>query len=459
MEQRNGRIDRKLQRADVVRCHYFIFTQRPEDHVLEVLLKKTETIFKELGSLTPVLERRLSHIQERGIRRRAADAAIKEIEAEDPATAERRTSAEELEEARERGARLQRQLKELESIYENSKENLGFEAVQFRQALSESLRMLDAPPLHALGPMKTPHGMLERWKFPALDRRAGADPTWADTLDAIRTPRSKDQKLWEWRRESELRPVVFADTGTIDNDVVHLHLEHRVARRLLGRFLAQGFVHHDLFRACVLAYDDPFPRVVLFGRLSLYGANAARLHDELVAVSARWTNPKLKRPPLQPYSQSVEQKLLDQLDQALIDSNPSTVSPHAVEILADSIDQDAAELAGLLQERCENLRQRAIRMLEDRGKREASDMAEILELQRKRIATEAQKYDQNRQLEMNFDQDTKRQREADYRHWQRRLDAIERELSDEPVRIRASYEVKATRIEPVGIVYLWPTSM
>jgi hypothetical protein len=91
--------------------------------------------------------------------------------------------------------------------------------------------------------------------------------------------------------------VVFEDTGTIDQDVVHLHLEHRVARRLLGRFLAQGFVHHDLFRACVLTYDDPFPRVVMFGRLSLYGASAARLHDELVAVSARWTSPK-GRPPL-----------------------------------------------------------------------------------------------------------------------------------------------------------------
>ncbi len=188
MEQRNGRIDRKLQRADVVRCHYFIFTQRPEDRVLEVLLKKTETIFKELGSLTPVLERRLSHLQERGIKRRAADATIKEIEAEDPATAERRTSAEELEETRERGARLDRQLKELESIYENSKKNLGFEAVQFRQALSESLRMLGAPPLQPLDPMKTPRRLLERWEFPALDRRAGADPTWAETLDALRTP-------------------------------------------------------------------------------------------------------------------------------------------------------------------------------------------------------------------------------------------------------------------------------
>jgi hypothetical protein len=459
MEQRNGRIDRKLQRADVVRCHYFVFTQRPEDRVLEVLLKKTKTIFEELGSLTPVLQRRLNNLQERGIKRRAADATIREIEAEDPATAERQTSAEELEETRERGARLNRQLGELETIFENSKRNLGFEAVQFRHALSESLRMLDAPALKPLEPIKTPRGkLLDRWEFPALDRRAGADPTWADSLDALRPPRQQDQKFWEWRRASKLRPVVFDDTGTIDNDVVHLHLEHRIARRLLGRFLAQGFVHHDLFRACALPYDDPFPRVVLFGRLSLYGANAARLHDELVAVSARWTSPK-GRPPLQPYSQTAEQRLLDQLEKVLLNPDGGTVPPRAVEILADSVDQDAAELAGLLQERCENLRQRAIRALADRAEREARDMAEILELQRKRIATEAQKYDQNRQLEMQFDQETKRQREADYRHWQRRLDAIEHELSDEPARIRASYEVKATRVEPVGIVYLWPSSM
>ena len=42
MEQRNGRIDRKLQRADEVRCHYFVLPQRPEDRVLQVLVQKTE---------------------------------------------------------------------------------------------------------------------------------------------------------------------------------------------------------------------------------------------------------------------------------------------------------------------------------------------------------------------------------------------------------------------------------
>ncbi|WP_442946258.1 helicase-related protein [Nostoc sp. 'Peltigera membranacea cyanobiont' 232] len=36
MEQRNGRIDRKLQRSPVVHCYYFVLPQRTEDKVLDV---------------------------------------------------------------------------------------------------------------------------------------------------------------------------------------------------------------------------------------------------------------------------------------------------------------------------------------------------------------------------------------------------------------------------------------
>ena len=50
IEQRNGRIDRKLQPASEVRCHYFVLPQRVEDRVLDVIVRKTETIKKELGS-------------------------------------------------------------------------------------------------------------------------------------------------------------------------------------------------------------------------------------------------------------------------------------------------------------------------------------------------------------------------------------------------------------------------
>src|SRR5438477_11072784 len=47
LEQRNGRIDRKLQREPEVRCHYFFHRQRPEDRVLQVLVRKTDIIRRE----------------------------------------------------------------------------------------------------------------------------------------------------------------------------------------------------------------------------------------------------------------------------------------------------------------------------------------------------------------------------------------------------------------------------
>jgi SNF2 family DNA or RNA helicase len=48
MEQRNGRIDRKLQPNPVVFCHYFFYWQREEDRILRVLVRKTEKIREQL---------------------------------------------------------------------------------------------------------------------------------------------------------------------------------------------------------------------------------------------------------------------------------------------------------------------------------------------------------------------------------------------------------------------------
>src|SRR5262249_23028410 len=67
MEQRNGRIDRKLQRAAEVRCHYFVYAQREADRVLEVLAERTKMIHEELGSMPPVLEERMTRRLAHGI--------------------------------------------------------------------------------------------------------------------------------------------------------------------------------------------------------------------------------------------------------------------------------------------------------------------------------------------------------------------------------------------------------
>jgi hypothetical protein len=42
------------------------------------------------------------------------------------------------------------------------------------------------------------------------------------------------------------------------------------------------------------------------------------------------------------------------------------------------------------------------------------------------------------------------------RSWERRLEQFDRDLSTEPDRVAGFYDVRAQRIEPVGLVYLWP---
>ena len=328
MEQRNGRIDRKLQPHDDVYCHYFYYHQRPEDLVIAALVRKTKKILKELGCMNAVLDSRLTKTMQRGIRRDSIEAQEREILDANLDPEHRQAIDEELEATRERQQALREQIDRLRNLLESSQKSIGLKEDHFRSAISCALQLLGAEPLKPL-PAGDNDNRPPRAEFPRLDERQGADSTWAYTLDALRVPRERDQKPWEWRQTSPLRPVVFQDGGTLDDEVVHLHLEHRVVKRLLGRFTAQGFALHDLSRACLAQTSDAIPRVVLLGRLCLYGPGAARLHEELVPITARWIDPKVRKESLAPYARESETKTMDLLEQALL--------PYAGARIGDSV--------------------------------------------------------------------------------------------------------------------------
>jgi len=455
LEQRNGRIDRKLQPAEVVRCHYFVLAQRAEDRVLEVLVKKTETIKKELGSLSKVIDDNVERLLKGGIRHSEADKLADKIEKADLAEEFKRVTEEELEAARERQDDLKAQIAQCRGLLEKSRKWVGFEAEPFRQALSSALSVIEASPLMR---GKDEHGRAT-WTFPPLDRAAEADPSWAATLDTLRTPRRPKQKIAEWRREAPIRPVVFEDAGVLTDDVVHLHLEQRVAQRLLARFRSQGFIHHDLSRACLAQAADSIPRLVLLGRLSLYGSGAERLHEEIVPVAARWVDPDRRKDPLQAYAREAETNTLRLLEESLSKGTCKAIAREVQERLLASAQRDISELLPQLEPRAEELAALALQKLQERGEREARDLREILERQRERVRQELSKHDKEwRQLELDFgdDRDGWRQLEANVRSWRERLAQFDRDLETEPDRIRGFYEVRAQRVEPVGLVYLWP---
>jgi hypothetical protein len=92
LEQRNGRIDRKLQPAKQVFCRYFRYEQREADIVLDALMRKTEVVQEQLGSAGQVIEKRITmRLAEGGIDRGQAKALAKAIEEE--TDAERLTRA------------------------------------------------------------------------------------------------------------------------------------------------------------------------------------------------------------------------------------------------------------------------------------------------------------------------------------------------------------------------------
>ena len=452
IEQRNGRIDRKLQPAPEVRCHYFMLPQRIEDRVLEVLVTKTETIKRELGSLAKVIDDDVEQQLRRGIRHDEAEKLKAEIERADLDAARKRATAEELEDARERQDDLNAQIERCRTLLERSRTWARFDEQPFRDALSCALELLGAPPLQQRNDERG-HPV---WAFPPLERRAKTDPSWTATLDSLRPPRELNEKLADWRKHAPIRPVVFKDAGALSDDTVHLHLDQRVAQRLLARFRAQGFVYNDLSRACLAQTKDSIPRVILLGRLALYGQGAERLHEDLVPVAARWIEPSRRRGKLRAYARDAETRTLALLDDALGSHGPLPNEVIQQRLLA-AAPADIDALRPQLEHRAKEQAKAAAAQLAERGEREAQLLADTLSAQRERVVEEIERHDaQFRQLTLGFKREETRQLEADVHHWRQRLKQFDGDMQAEPQRIRAFYEVRAKRVEPVGLVYLWP---
>jgi superfamily II DNA/RNA helicase len=122
LEQRNGRIDRKLQPSPVVFCRYFIYEQREEDVVLQALVRKTEKIQDELGSAGQVISERINRrLTQDGIR--GASRLAREIEGDGEfADEQSRTAVEEMDDTViARRARQAKELDDLRAALENSR--------------------------------------------------------------------------------------------------------------------------------------------------------------------------------------------------------------------------------------------------------------------------------------------------------------------------------------------------
>lgn len=458
LEQRNGRIDRKLQPAKLIACRYFRYEQREADIVLDALIRKTEAIRNQLGSVGQVIEERVAkRLAEGGIRQGAAAELANAIEAESDADRLARARAQMDDEERIRFEKIAKEQRELQRVLEESQNKVGVNQDDLRHVVEVAL---DRAGLSFDEAKADSVGAVQTYRFDPAHMAFKNEAGWADAFDDLRVrPRKRGERYSEWRRNSPIRPIAFKPPVLPDGrdapNVVQVHLEHRLVRRLLSRFLSQGF-QSNLSRISVIMGPGAQPRIVLMGRLSLYGAGAARLHEEVIPVAAIWTEAERGKKPLTALGESGESRTLDQLEQAL--RAATAAPPMAIARIQALVAQDITDLRPALERIAGERTATATALLRKRGDEESRSLRGLLERQRNRIAKAAAEFDPNQLALPGIGEEERREQESDRRHWTARLGRLDKEIQTEPERILRSYDVTASRLEPVGVVYLWPVS-
>lgn len=453
LEQRNGRIDRKLQPSPQVWCRHFMFDQREEDIVLDALVRKTERIRTELGSAGQVIGDRITErLMRHGIHKARDLAAAVEAEPADERANRARVDLDD--ETQRRQTRLKRELDDLRRTLETSRIRVGVVPAELQATVNAALVRAEGS-LDSAGAGRAGDAALFQLDPNALPFR---EPGWADAFDDLRDRRRKrGERVAEWRAASPVRAVAFSPPtlpdGTEAPGVVQLHLEHRLVRRLLSRFLSQGF-QSGLQRVCVIAGQGAQPRAVLLGRLALYGPNAARLHEEIIPVTAPWIEAARDSAPLRAFGDRGQESTLAQLDASLRD--PRRPPPHATARATHWARKDAEDLAPELARRAEAAKVAAQAALADRGREEAASLRGLLLAQRDRILAADRELDGPQLL--LFEDEERKQLRLDRAHRSRRLKELEHEIEQEPRRVETGYRIVASRLDPVGLVYLWPVT-
>lgn len=273
---------------------------------------------------------------------------------------------------------------------------------------------------------------------------------WTPVFDQLRVrPRNKDETVAEYRQNAPVKKVSFSpvkDGDRLITGIEHLHLEHRLVRRLLAQFDSQGF-RSRLERTAVLQTVIERPRVVLLIRLTLYSKGANRLHSEIIPVAASVNLNGVT--PLKVEGQTASEVYRSLQEAIQSSSRPDELTCDEYRKRASTDAQSLREIAQqLARESEDNVR----RELTKNGEDQALSLKLLLEQQRDRILQQQGAVQQ----EFNFSEQEREQRRLDKLNWEKRLQELDVEIETEPELVRQKHIVSARRLEPVGIVYLLP---
>ena len=450
LEQRNGRIDRRLQPMPEVFCRYFIYEQRSGDRILDALVRKTERINQELGEVGPVIAQTIEDtLSASGIWGRDAEKLRQSLEDEDWLEKSRRDEESRL--SPEREQRRRKLAQELDAVTRRLEQSRKQKAVSpevlegvfvdaVERVVPRGVRKLDAGQCNIFEIQSNLDGFRSGNWTPIFD-------------DMMMRPRAKGETEAEYRDKVPLKRISFhtiKDGDRLDTSVEQLHLEHRLVKRLLSQFEAQGF-RSRLERTAVLQTSGALGRCVLLGRLSLYAKGAASLHSEIVPITATLSDTKIT--PLKDDGRTAREVLRELADAV----DTAAIAPAELQdAFRARAAGDAQALRAQLMDRAEAIESEARQELFRIGEEHAASLERLLLGQKETLLHEIEKPSLVTQLSLDLNPDEAEQRRQDEDFWRQRLEVIDGEIEREPELIREAYRISARRLEPVGLVYLLP---
>jgi superfamily II DNA or RNA helicase len=436
MEQRNGRVDRHGQHAERVEIFHFVGkgwrAQRIDKETvpgtiegdIEFLFRaaiKVNQIREDLGNAGDVLA---IQVEEAMLGKRTK---LDEGKAAPRASAARKMLAFE--------RKLAKQLADLMARLSASREELHIHPDSVKAVVDVGLALAGLPPLQATKVKGRTAGSAEAaWTVSPLGG------TWAACLDGLPHPHTH-----------EMRPIVFDQELAQDrDDLVLAHLGHRLVQMCVGLLRAEVWAPEGVRKLSrvsarvVTALEHPL--LVAHARLVVLGGDNARLHEEVLVAGGA-----LHQGTFKPLGSEHVARALENAARERPRRVPKNLEQDLVRLWGPAREPLQRTLEARMTERADSL----AAALAERSDKEASDHEAILrELERSLRAD----LKENAQLDM-WESKEREQYERDRQAMKTRLEALPDEIIRETQSIRARYDHPSSRLFPVAVSYLVPSSM
>lgn len=419
MEQRNGRIDRHGQKKDEVLVWHPVgqpakgSNDVDDTEFLFRAAKKVESIRQDLGSVGPVLARRIE---------RAMLGQQTTLNTDD---------AESLRKQKQGSLAFERNLRDkvtaLHDRLLESRQEFGLTPDRIERAVALALE------LDGQAPLKPVAGQEGVFEVPTLGGVWGRASTGLEhPFTHVRRPITFDHAVAKGR-----------------DDVVLAHLEHDLVQLSLRLLRAEVWSLEDskkLHRVAVRAVPGlERPVVTVWSRLLITGGDHRRLHEELTLSGGELRDDRFER--LQ----------ITRLRELMGQSEPAKPQPRAFEVLAERFEKHAKGIQDAVKARSGDRLQSLRTTLSNREKQELADIMGVLDELEKALKTEldSQPPEMPRLLTLPEEEQIKRDRQA----LADRLKRIPEERRREEEAVRLRHADPAERTFPVAVVFLVPENM